>query len=126
MRNSEVLEEDADLDTLTQKYTSEAIKYIFEHKDRPFFLYLAHNMPHVPLGASEKFKGQSKRGLYGDAVEELDGEHADIVVRLMQLAEQAREDLGDYNRIGKRARFFDDAPPRPDIDDWKKEQKQER
>ncbi|MDA2928588.1 sulfatase [Acidobacteria bacterium AH-259-O06] len=306
MRNSEVLEEDADLDTLTQKYTSEAIKYILEHKDRPFFLYLAHNMPHVPLGASEKFKGQSKRGLYGDAVEELDwstgqildtlkeqgldddtlvvftsdngpwiegvigdhggsadplrgakmmtwegglhvpcimrwpgkipanqvcdevattmdllptfakladvnlpadrvmdgkdiwplmmgqknatsphevfyyyaythlqavrsgrwklvlprparppwtgwsarmidqilkpqlydlqldigehldvaGEHADIVVRLMKLAEKAREDLGDYNRIGKGARFFDDAPPRPDI--WKKEQKQER
>src|SRR5205085_9562306 len=41
-------------------------------RDKPFFLYLAHNFPHVPLFASEEFKGKSRRGLYGDVVEELD------------------------------------------------------
>ena len=61
-----------DLNHLTTWYTERAVKFIDENKDRPFFLYLAHNMPHVPLGVTEKFRGKTKRGLYGDVVEEID------------------------------------------------------
>ncbi|GBD35378.1 Arylsulfatase [bacterium HR36] len=57
---------------LTRRYTEEAVRFIREHRERPFFLYLAHNMPHVPLGASAAFRGKSQRGIYGDVIEELD------------------------------------------------------
>jgi arylsulfatase len=57
---------------LTTWYTERAVKFIEKNKDRPFFFYLAHNMPHVPLHVSDKFKGKSARGLYGDVIEELD------------------------------------------------------
>ncbi len=57
---------------LTSKYTRKAIDFISENKNRPFFLYLAHNMPHIPLGASEKFLHASGSGLYGDVIEEID------------------------------------------------------
>lgn len=72
MRNDKVIERPADQTTLTRRYTSEAIGFIKKNKDKPFFLYFPHTFPHVPLFASEKFLGTSKRGLYGDAVEELD------------------------------------------------------
>ncbi|RAJ87992.1 arylsulfatase A-like enzyme [Chitinophaga dinghuensis] len=59
--------------SLTGLYTQEAIKYIrTQKKDKPFFLYLAHNMPHLPVDASGKFKGTSPGGLYGDVIEEID------------------------------------------------------
>ncbi|MBS2211303.1 sulfatase [Carboxylicivirga mesophila] len=57
---------------LTTMYTNEASDFIRQNKDNPFFLYLSHNMPHVPLGASENFRGKSKGGFYGDVIEELD------------------------------------------------------
>lgn len=57
---------------LTGIYTQEAVKFIKENKARPFFLYLAHSMPHVPLAASAKFKGKSGQGLYGDVIMEID------------------------------------------------------
>ncbi|MCX7826850.1 MAG: sulfatase-like hydrolase/transferase, partial [Verrucomicrobiae bacterium] len=57
---------------LTAELTRQAIAFIETPRERPFFLYLAHNMPHVPLFASERFSGKSARGLYGDVVEELD------------------------------------------------------
>ena len=57
---------------ITKTYTKEAQKFIAKNKDNPFFLYVAHSMPHVPIYASEKFIGTSKRGLYGDVVQELD------------------------------------------------------
>ena len=57
---------------LTKMYTERAVKIIKDSKDKPFFLYLSHNMPHVPLFASEKFKGKSKNGIYGDVIEEID------------------------------------------------------
>ena len=72
MRNTEVIERPADQHTLTRRYTEEAVRFIREHKEQPFFLYLPHTMPHVPLFASEEFAGKSTRGLYGDVVEELD------------------------------------------------------
>jgi len=61
-----------DLNHLTTWYAEHAVKFIDANKDRPFFLYLAHNMPHVPLGVSDKFRGKTKRGLYGDVIEEID------------------------------------------------------
>ena len=75
MRNGEVLDdflEQDEMNTLTRRYTEEAVRFIREHAPGPFFLYLAHNMPHVPLGASERWRGKSKRGLYGDVIAELD------------------------------------------------------
>ncbi|HEX4416120.1 MAG TPA: sulfatase [Lacipirellulaceae bacterium] len=61
-----------DLDNHVKRYTDEAQAFVRRHKDEPFFLYFAHHNPHTPLVASEKYKGKSKRGPYGDAVEELD------------------------------------------------------
>jgi arylsulfatase A-like enzyme len=61
-----------DLNHLTTWYTERSVKFIEKNKDHPFFLYVAHNMPHVPLGVSDKFRGKSARGLYGDVIEEID------------------------------------------------------
>ncbi len=58
--------------TLTTRYTERAVSFIERHKDEAFFLYLAHSMAHVPLGVSEKFKGHSAQGMYGDVIEEID------------------------------------------------------
>ena len=84
MRNTAMLESPTDMDLLTQKYTREAVRFIAENKDRPFFLYLAHNMPHVPLGASPDFRGRSQRGLYGDVIEELDHSAGEVLKALRQ------------------------------------------
>ncbi|MDC3132770.1 sulfatase [Flavobacteriaceae bacterium] len=72
LRNTEVIERPANQTTLTQRYTEETSNFIKENKNQPFFIYLAHTMPHVPLFASEAFSGKSDRGLYGDVVEEID------------------------------------------------------
>ncbi|MBN2287859.1 MAG: sulfatase [Candidatus Glassbacteria bacterium] len=71
-RNDEVVEHPADQSTLTRRYTEEAEAFIEREKDRPFFLYLPYTFPHVPLFASDKFLGTSKRGLFGDVIEEID------------------------------------------------------
>ena len=71
-RGLEIIEQKPDQSLLTQRYTEEAIEFIEANRERPFFLYLPHNMPHVQLSASEKFRGKSKRGPYGDAIEEID------------------------------------------------------
>ena len=65
--------------TLTRRYTVRAIKFLEEHQDRPFFLYLPHAMPHKPLAASEEFYEKSGAGLYGDAMAELDWSVGQIV-----------------------------------------------
>jgi len=57
---------------LTTWYTERAVRFIEQHKDQPFFLYVPHTMPHVPLHVSDKFKGKSKTGLYGDVIMEID------------------------------------------------------
>ncbi|WP_255462768.1 sulfatase [Galbibacter sp. BG1] len=72
MRNEEIIEFPADQTTITKRYTEEALSFIKKNSSKPFFLYLAHNLPHVPLFASEDFLGKSDRGLYGDVVEEID------------------------------------------------------
>ena len=71
-RQSEVIEDPVDQTTLTERYTAEAITFMEAHREEPFFVYLAHSMPHVPLFVSEAFKGKSKAGLYGDVIETID------------------------------------------------------
>ena len=72
LRNEKVLEQPADQRTITRRYTEEAVDFITKNQKRPFFLYLAHSMPHVPLFRSPAFEGRSKRGLFGDVIEEID------------------------------------------------------
>ena len=72
IRGTEIVESQPDQRQLTRQYAEEAVKFIKEKKGAPFFLYFAHNFPHVPLFASEKFRGKSPAGFYGDVVEELD------------------------------------------------------
>src|SRR5574340_196368 len=72
MRDTEVIEKEAPRDTLTQRYTETATKFVDESGKAPFFLYIPHTYPHIPLGASPRFRGKSPLGLYGDVVEELD------------------------------------------------------
>lgn len=62
----------ADQSQLTTRYTERAVAFIEQHKEQPFFFYLAHNMPHVPLHVSDKFAGKTTRGLFGDVIEEID------------------------------------------------------
>ncbi|MCB0471550.1 MAG: sulfatase [Flavobacteriaceae bacterium] len=84
MRNTEIIERPANQHTITGRYTEESIKFINENKEKPFFLYLAYNLPHVPLFASEEFEGTSPRGLYGDVVEEIDNSVGQILKTLKE------------------------------------------
>lgn len=72
LRGEKVEERPADQTTITKRYTEEAVDFIERNKEKPFFLYLAHSMPHVPLFTSKEFNGKSRRGLYGDVIEEID------------------------------------------------------
>lgn len=72
MEDEKVVERPADQRTITRRYTQRAVDYIKEHTEAPFFIYLAHSLPHIPLFASEEFLGKSKRGIYGDVLEEID------------------------------------------------------
>lgn len=92
MRQNTVIDDSIDqkeMNQITRQYTEEAEKFIKEHKEKPFFLYVAHNMAHVVLGASEKFQGKSGGGLYGDVIEELDWSAGQI---LQTLKEQGIDD----------------------------------
>jgi arylsulfatase A-like enzyme len=85
MRNEEIVERPADQHTLTKRYTEEAVKFIRENMDRPFFLYLAHSMPHIPLFVSKDFEDISRRGLYGDVLEEIDWSAGEVLKTLDEL-----------------------------------------
>jgi arylsulfatase A-like enzyme len=82
MRDTAIIERPADQRTITRRYTKEAVRFIKENRDEPFFLYLAHSFPHVPLFVSEEFEGKSAGGLYGDVVEEIDWSAGEIVKTL--------------------------------------------
>jgi arylsulfatase A len=84
-RNSEAIEEPVDQATLTKRYTQEAIRFMEEHREDSFFIYLPHTMPHTPLYASEDFTGRSKAGLYGDVIEEIDWSVGAILNALKRL-----------------------------------------
>lgn len=85
MRGEEVVEYPADQAALTERYTAEAVKFIREHRARPFFVYLPHTMVHAPLAASNRFRGQSGQGLLGDAIEELDWSVGQIMQTLKEV-----------------------------------------
>jgi arylsulfatase len=82
LRGNKVEEFHIDQSQMIQKYTAEASDFILRHKDTSFFLYLAHNMMHVPIFCSDAFKGKSKAGIYGDAVLEIDWSVGEIVNEL--------------------------------------------
>ncbi len=84
MRGEQVIEEPVDQTTLTKRYTAEAVSFIKANRQRPFFLYIAHTFPHVPLFASAEFQGKSRRGLYGDVVEELDASVGQVLDTLRE------------------------------------------
>jgi len=90
MRDDRVVERPARQETLTRRYVEESVRFIRANRDRPFFLYLAHTMPHVPLFAGEGFAGRSPRGAYGDAVEEIDGGMGELVATLTELGLERR------------------------------------
>lgn len=79
---TEVVETDPDQTKLTTLYTERALRFIDAHKDGPFFLYVPHTMPHVPLYVSDKFRGKSPRGLYGDVIMEIDWSVGQILDRI--------------------------------------------
>jgi arylsulfatase A len=81
-RNHDLVERPADQTSLTARYAAEATQFIRASKSKPFFLYFAHTFPHVPLFASNKFRGHSAAGLYGDVVEELDWSVGEVMATL--------------------------------------------
>ncbi len=83
------IERPADQYTITRRYTEKAIEFIREHRDRPFFVYLAHSMMHIPLFASKEFDGRNAT-LYADAIEEVDWSVGQIVATLKELALEER------------------------------------
>ncbi len=73
-----------DQSTLTKQYTQKAIDFIGKNKKKPFFLYIAHSMPHVPINASAQFKGKSNQGLYGDVMMEIDWSVGEVMKAIQQ------------------------------------------
>ncbi|MCL6501605.1 MAG: sulfatase [Pirellulales bacterium] len=82
MEGEEVVAYMPDQNQLTTWYTERAVQFIERHAAQPFFLYVPHTMPHVPLGVSDKFRGRSAQGLYGDVIEEIDWSVGEIVAAL--------------------------------------------
>lgn len=85
MEDEKNVEWPADQNTISKRYTERGVQFIEDNKDRPFFLYLAHSMPHIPLFLSEAFRGKSIRGLYGDVIEEIDWSAGQILDTLRRL-----------------------------------------
>ena len=90
MKDNEVVEYNPDQHYTIQTYTTKALDFIERHQDKPFFLYVPHNMPHVPIYASPEFEGTSERGLYGDVIQEIDWSVGQILDKLeaLHLAEE--------------------------------------
>jgi len=85
INGDEVVETNPDNTQFTTRFTEKAVDFISRKKDKPFFLYLAHPLPHVPLAVSDKFKGKSKQGLYGDVMMEIDWSIGQILKTLNDL-----------------------------------------
>ena len=85
MRDETVVERPADQSTVTRRYAEEAVSFIEGHRDEPFFLYLPHTMPHMPLFRSEDFRGRSSAGVYGDVIEEIDWAVGQVLETLERL-----------------------------------------
>ncbi len=87
MQDTKVLEEEANLETLTSRYTAQAVSFIEQSKDKPFYLYFPHTYPHIPLGASAKFRGKSANGIYGDVLAELDWSVGEVLAALKKVGQ---------------------------------------
>ncbi len=104
-----VIELDPDQSRFTKRFTERAVQFIERNAARPFFVYLPHVMPHVPIFASEPFKGRSAAGLYGDVMEELDWSVGEILATLMRLNLDGRtlvifmSDNGPFLSYGEHA-----------------------
>ena len=85
IENETIIETLEDQSQLTTRYTQKALEFIHENQEKPFFLYLAHSMPHVPLFVSEKFAGKSSQGMYGDVMMEIDWSVGEIRKKLKEL-----------------------------------------
>ena len=84
-RNEQIeIKAPADQDTLTKKFTQEALQFIDNNAEQPFFLYYAQPFPHHPLHTSPEFRGSSQAGIYGDAVQEIDWSVGQIVAKLKE------------------------------------------
>ena len=90
LRMEEVIEDEPDQRYVTKRYTEEALEFIERSSDGPFFLYLAHTMPHWPQYASERFAGKSRNGKWGDTVEEIDWSTGQILRKLEELGIDGR------------------------------------
>jgi arylsulfatase A-like enzyme len=80
--DDKVIETDPDQSQFTRRFTELAVRFIEQNRSRPFFLYVPHVMPHVPIFASDQFRGRSELGLYGDVIEELDWSIGEILAAL--------------------------------------------
>jgi arylsulfatase A-like enzyme len=109
IRGNQAIQKDVDQTQLTQVFTREAIAFIDRHQHQPFFLYLAHSMPHTPLHRSKEFEGVSAAGRYGDVVEELDDGVGKVIAALKQrgLLENTlivfTSDNGPWHLMGKHS-----------------------
>lgn len=104
-----IIEHDPDQSLFTRRFTDRAVQFIERNAERPFFLYMPHVMPHVPIFASEKFKGRSAAGLYGDVMEELDASVGEVLATLKRLKLDERtlvvfiSDNGPFLSYGEHA-----------------------
>ncbi len=109
IEGDKVIAENPDQSRFTTDFTNRALSFIDKHKDGPFFIYLAHPMPHVPLFVSDKFKGKSEQGLYGDVIMEIDWSIGQILKKLEEegLAENTlvvvTSDNGPWLNYGNHA-----------------------
>lgn len=90
LRDEEEIERPADQRSITRRYTEESVKKINELKDGPFFLYLAHSLPHIPLFRAPEFKDRSVAGIYGDVIEEIDWSVGEIAAALKEVGIEKR------------------------------------
>lgn len=90
LRGEEEIERPTDQRTITRRYTEESVKRIREMKEGPFFLYLAHSLPHIPLFRAPEFKDRSLAGIYGDVIEEIDWSVGEVVAALKEAGVEER------------------------------------
>lgn len=108
-RGEEVEEYEPDMNTLTTRYTRYATDFIRRNRRSPFFLYFAHSMPHIPLGVSDKFRGKSRLGMYGDVMMEIDWSVGEVMGALRKYGLERRtlviltSDNGPWLNYGNHA-----------------------
>ena len=106
---NEVVGYNTDQTCFTTDYTTRSVDFIKKNRDKPFFLYLAHSMPHVPLAVSDKFKGKSEQGLYGDVMMEIDWSVGEVLKALRELGLEENtlvvltSDNGPWTNYGNHA-----------------------